>query len=563
MKKKYLLLLLFCSLYINAQIPNWQWAKSFNGYNTLYSRYMSSDNNGNVYLFGDFKTPTITFDSVTLTNNSQPNKSDVYITKFDASGNLIWARNFGSIGWDQPSTMQVDSQGNIFISGSFDSPITFDTITLFPSNGSNFLVKLNTNGNVIFARNIQDSNEILTATSIQIAPSGNIYLTGTFFSQYITLDNIQLEFENYTSFSSTPYFNRTFISKLDNNGNFIWAKAIQSTSDNYMGITSRSLGIDGDENVIVGGYMGAHNATIGSITFNKTNSYTYSSNLFVLKLNSNGVEQWGFNTGSIYQNNNSAETITVSPDGSIYASGYITSSVNFGTINISSTGGSNLYTAKFNPNGTIAWVKNASGTAGFGIIRSSDTDASGNLYVIGHFINSSLNFGNGIVLTNNQEGQLFVIKYNSSGTPIWGRKAGDLNVNAIAHIKVFNQNEIYVAGIFDNPTMVFGTNTINEILPNSWNVFLAKLYYQDPLSSESFQSNDFKIYPNPTSDFITIETEKEINSITIINSLGQIIDISSTNNFLNKLNVENLTNGYYLIKIESESKIFTFPFIKN
>lgn len=561
MKKIYFLLLLYSS-YSISQIPNWEWAKSFNVVNTLYSRYMSSDNNGNVYLYGDFKTPTISIDSYTLTNNSLANRNDVYIAKFDTNGNVQWARNFGSTGWDHPSTMQTDAFGNTYISGSFESTITFDSITLFQSNGSNFLVKLDTNGNVVFARNIQDSNEMLTVTSIQIAASGNIYLTGIFNSQYITLDSIQLEFENYTSFSSTPYFYRTFMSKLDNNGNFIWAKAIQSTSDNYMGITSRSLGIDGDENVIVGGYMGAHNATIGSITFNKTNSYTYSSNLFVLKLNSSGVEQWGFNTGSIYENNNSAETIAVASDGSIYASGYITNTVNFGAITVSSSGGSNLYTAKFNPNGSIAWVKNASGTAGFGVIRSSDTDASGNLYVTGHFMNSSLNFGNGIILTNNQEGQLFVVKYNSAGTPLWGRKAGDLNANAVAHIKVFNPNEIYVAGIFDNPSMTFGTDTVNEVIPNTWNLFLAKLFYQDPLSNENFQSKDFKIYPNPADDFITIASDKNINSVIIINSLGQVINNVSINNFSKQIDIKNLKSGYYILKIKSESEIFTLPFLK-
>ena len=71
----------------------------------------------------------------------------------------------------------------------------------------------------------------------------------------------------------------------------------------------------------------------------------------------------------------------------------------------------------------------------------------------------------------------------------------------------------------------------------------------------------YKIYPNPTSDFIFINTHNLIKEASIYNLVGQKMESKLDNN---KINVSNLTNGTYFIKINDQTGSFqTSKFIKD
>jgi hypothetical protein len=59
------------------------------------------------------------------------------------------------------------------------------------------------------------------------------------------------------------------------------------------------------------------------------------------------------------------------------------------------------------------------------------------------------------------------------------------------------------------------------------------------------------VYPNPTNDYITIvENLTETSNISLMNIHGQLIDIDVKNN---RIDVSNLPNGIYFIKIGDKS----------
>ena len=69
----------------------------------------------------------------------------------------------------------------------------------------------------------------------------------------------------------------------------------------------------------------------------------------------------------------------------------------------------------------------------------------------------------------------------------------------------------------------------------------------DPLGTNEFNTaNNFKIYPNPTSDNFLIEMENEVKSVEIYSIQGEKV-MNSTSK---KIDVSNLSKGMYLVRIE-------------
>ena len=83
---------------------------------------------GNAYVTGNFDSPTINFGSYTLTNTGIRN---IYLVKYDASGNVLFAKSAMGTEWDEGYSVAVDACGNAYMTGYFDSPtIIFDSFTL-------------------------------------------------------------------------------------------------------------------------------------------------------------------------------------------------------------------------------------------------------------------------------------------------------------------------------------------------------------------------------------------------------------------------------------------------
>ncbi|MTI20898.1 T9SS type A sorting domain-containing protein, partial [Fulvivirga sp. RKSG066] len=74
-------------------------------------------------------------------------------------------------------------------------------------------------------------------------------------------------------------------------------------------------------------------------------------------------------------------------------------------------------------------------------------------------------------------------------------------------------------------------------------------------------NNMLRIFPNPTTSYLMIETGEEVNSIKVYDPKGQLIKSFDKN--LNKINVANLKSGVYLISIETDREVLSKRFVKN
>jgi len=161
-------------------LGNLKWAKSFGNSNSM-GNWVTTDAIGNVYLTGDYNGGVISFGTLTL---SYAGGEDAFLSKFDSSGNIIWAKNIGNTGNDKGYCLVADKCANIYMSGGSWNPVspslTFDTIPLLLTGGDPlFIAKFDSSGHALFAKSASSGGDDQNA--IALTRSGNLYIGGDFW----------------------------------------------------------------------------------------------------------------------------------------------------------------------------------------------------------------------------------------------------------------------------------------------------------------------------------------------------------------------------------------------
>ena len=120
-----------------------------------------------------------------------------------------------------------------------------------------------------------------------------------------------------------------------------------------------------------------------------------------------------------------------------------------------------------------------------------------------------------------------------------------------------------VTGIAVSTTpLVFENGNFVNFIANTNDCSGATASRLDPnLSNTTLDlKKNFKIYPNPVSSILTIQSEKSIDTIEVFDALGRLV---LTKKSTNTLDVSSLQSGTYLMKIGSQNSIESIKFIKN
>ena len=361
---------------------NFIWAKQIGGSGKDEGRSVSIDANGNILITGNF------FGIADLDPGANDNTLDyangnIFILKLDPDGNFIWAKQFGN-----PVTsvlsMKLDAAGNIYTTGGFQLTADFDTgpgiydLITAGNNAEIFISKLDPSGNFIWARQIGTVNGGGgVAYSIDVDNNGNVYTTGSFRhadfdpgpGTYILGNQLSL--------------GEVFVSKLNSNGNFVWAKS-------WGGTISYCIDVD------VNGYVYTTGIFGGTVDFDPgpaMNNISSSGNndAFVSKLDTDGNFVWAKKIGGAV-NNEAGRSILVDGIGNVYTTGYFNDIVDFdpgpGIYNLSSFGNHDIFISKLDVNGNFVWAINMGGTTQ-DEANSIALDASKNIYLTGFFGNTA------------------------------------------------------------------------------------------------------------------------------------------------------------------------------
>lgn len=248
-----------------------------------------TDASGNVYITGEF-AGTVDFDpgEGTFFKMSEGPSNNGFVMKLDGAGNFLWVKSSAST---FPTSLTTDDSGNLYVTGVFSGTVDFDPGTentsLTAIGHRIFVQKLDTHGNLLWVKMVDGDYENSVShghPSITTDISGNVLVTGKF--------NNSIDFNpGEDTFIITVSSDWTsFILKLDNNGNFLWAKA-----NKYNNSTSLSVGndiiADTIGNVYTVGYFE------GTIDFDpseetSTNLTAGGYDLFVQKLDAEGKLLW-------------------------------------------------------------------------------------------------------------------------------------------------------------------------------------------------------------------------------------------------------------------------------
>ncbi|MCZ2141660.1 MAG: hypothetical protein LC096_09765, partial [Bacteroidia bacterium] len=226
---------------------NYEWAKTIGGAGTDRGTTLDFDSFGNIYLSGYF-SDSFDFDTgpgiTTVTSNGA---TDIFFSKLDVNGNLVWVRTMGAADVDYAYSLIVDVSDNVYVTGQYRNTIDLDAgagVATYTSNGGEdaFLVKYDTNGNHIWSKSFgqytQDSGN-----SLALDANGNVYLYGL-FTTFGNANPIQF------NPPSCPVAGQSaldiFVSKYQPNGTYDWTFKLTSTGHDIQHYRSIVVGANND-----------------------------------------------------------------------------------------------------------------------------------------------------------------------------------------------------------------------------------------------------------------------------------------------------------------------------
>ena len=327
------------------------WAKQIGGAGGDEGKSIIVDATGNVHTTGYF-SGTADFDPSSTNVNLISNGSfDVFVSKLDVSGNLVWAKKMGGANNEMGNCISIDASSNVFTTGFFGGSGDFDpgasTFSLTSVGaGDAFISKLDVSGNFVWAKQLGGTaNDV--GNAIATDATGNVYSAGYFFTGG--------DFDpSASTFSLTSKgVGDIYVSKLDPSGNFLWAKGMGGPKDDF----AHALAVDFSGNVYTTGFFadtvdfnpGAGAFTLVSVF--PSNPSLIRDQAFISKLDASGNFVWAGALGAI----KGYGIFATATD--IYTTGYYTSTTDFdpsaAIVNLTTAGADDIYVHKMSQTGSV------------------------------------------------------------------------------------------------------------------------------------------------------------------------------------------------------------------
>ncbi|HEX6792126.1 MAG TPA: SBBP repeat-containing protein [Candidatus Krumholzibacteria bacterium] len=356
-----------------------QWSQRFGGAAADQAYAVAFDASGNVLITGYFQQSAYFGGN----NLGSAGGSDLFVARYDADGNHLWSRSFGTLGADAGCSVAADAAGNVFVTG-------------YISGADIVVIKYTAAGTMAWIKMLGGTgyDEGLAITTDAL---GQVLVTGS-FSGTVNFGGGDL------STSSVDEWD-VFLAKYTTNGTHIWSKRFGGI-DLEEGTCVRA---DASGNVYVAGYF-AGTVSFGGSSLTSTGA---DVDLFLAKYDVSGNHLWSRRMGGASYEYPGA--LALDGDANVYLTGYFAGTANIGGTNLPSAGGADVFCAQYDPNG-IPISAQRYGGAGADAGQGIALDASGNRFVTGYF-NGSVDFGAG-TLTASGTPDMFLAKYGQTASGV-------------------------------------------------------------------------------------------------------------------------------------------------
>ena len=329
---------------------NFLWEKHFTGTGENSLRAMSLDPAGNIVLAGAMVSGGVDLDPDAGVQ-SLDGLYRMFYLKLSGSGTYLWHKGLtGYAAYDAyPTKLVLDAQNNIYSCGYFQSIIDFDpSAGLYEFNGNGpsdgFISKYDANGNFIWTKTFYNTSAPVSCNDIEIDNSGNIFCVGT----YNSATDFDPDLVNNFILSpnpSNPSGNRGYLLKLDNAGNFQFAK--QLAPDNTS--SGDEVELDNAGNIYAGGTFTLSNDL--NTDEPGVNAFTAAGaeDIFMSKLNAAGSFQYAATFGGNNIDRIGALSYKTSENAMVMCGSFSTTAdlnPNADVFNLTSIGQSDAFVAK-------------------------------------------------------------------------------------------------------------------------------------------------------------------------------------------------------------------------
>lgn len=341
--------------------------------------------------------------------------SDIFIAKYDSNGTFLWVKQMGEEYKDVCNGMDLDAQGNIFITGYFEGSSYFGNVGQhrLASAGDKdiFLAKYNPHGELVWVRQFGGSGDD-QGLDVKVDVGGNPIVVGSF--------------EGKVNFN--PFANEVldadkslFVAKYSSEGHLVWVNKPEGRNGLDRGA---SLALDLAGNAYLTGFFE------GVASFERSNSTTLKSaggdDAFLAKYSNMGQLLWVKRMGG--NKNDRGTDVAVSDDGNVYVTGRFSGNAAFGSNTHSAIGAEDAFLVKYSKNGDFLWAKTFGGNShdeGMGLTITKQ----GQIYLTGYF-QGTANFDasgeHGLTSMSLIGSDIFLAKYDSEGQCQWARGFGSV-----------------------------------------------------------------------------------------------------------------------------------------
>jgi uncharacterized repeat protein (TIGR01451 family) len=271
-----------------------QWVYSFESGSSIRANNVCVDHDNNIIISGSFSGMADFDAGPGISYRSAQGQGDPFVVKLDSNGQFLWDASFTGPLFNLESLYdaEVDQNNNIIVAGQFEGDVDFDPsdgvyiMSNIASTGSSdvYVVKLNSLGNLVWAKTLEG----MQAFDVEIDGLGNIVTVGngTYTGDYDPGEGV---FELTGS---------GFISKLSNDGDFIWATNVATCPNlgNECWANAQSVAIDNENNFYVTStFEGAMDFDLGTgedYIFPSEPNGVWNNDIAIIKYAPNGDILW-------------------------------------------------------------------------------------------------------------------------------------------------------------------------------------------------------------------------------------------------------------------------------
>ncbi len=436
--------------YVDYEVVGWDWTGNISSAGDSYFSRICTGRDGSFYLLGHFGGGLKVEEEEVFSSL----EDDIFIVKYSEDGAYQWSKFMQSTFHKGKGDLAVDSEGYVYVIGSFWNSIEIEDTTLSTNMvaGSGYMVKYNPMGEMLWIKELETTRGV-RCDNIEIDALDRIYLGGN-FSGSLKIDTIEV------NGAWDQYANVMFVALLDSAGSCHWiSHAVTDPFMDMFGLIDMELSKSGE--VVASGTI------TGPSDFG--NGVVLSTAIeapFLVKYNQEGVAQWGTSLANDFS---FAETFDVSVDDldRIFLTGMHLGEIAFGEYSTESKGMvmEEIFLARFDSEG-VCTALNSYGSLGeggdFGVCYEPATDSTG--YLLGMFgdtlvmkfdtlVAGPVSGGGGAISPN-----MFIAKLKDDGEPLVLKSAGVLGNHFFGEILVRDDGRLYFAGLNEGVSVKKGSS---------------------------------------------------------------------------------------------------------